>query len=57
VCSDLKLLEMNSEYFVSTTNFKNDNAIIEDENPVHLESSEGIRVEENSETYLLKILI
>ena len=54
--SDLKLLEMNSEYFVSTTNFKNDNAIIENENPVHLESSEGIRVEENSETVFVENL-
>ena len=54
--NDFKSIEMNGEYFVPTTNFKNDNAIIKNENPVHLESSEGIRVEENSETVFVENL-
>ena len=56
VINDLKLIEMNEEYFVPTMNLKDDNTIVEDEKTVHLESSEGIKVEENSETVFVENL-
>ena len=56
VNNDLKLIEMNEEYFVPTMNLKDDNTIVEDEKTVHLESSEGIKVEENSETVFVENL-
>ena len=56
VNNDLKLIEMNGEYFVPTMNLKDDNTIVEDEKTVHLESSEGIKVEENSETVFVENL-
>ena len=48
--SDLKLIEMNGEYFVPTTNIKDENAMVENENSEYLESSGTIKEEENSET-------
>ena len=55
--SDLKFIEMNDDYFVPKMNFKDGCAIVENENSEHLESSEGIKVEEIVKQYLLKILI
>ena len=49
VKNDLKLIEMSGEYFVPTTNFKDDYTIIKNENSEHLETYDGIKVEEKSE--------
>merc|ERR1719507_99792 len=56
VNNDSKLIEMNGEYFVPTMNLKDDITIVEDEKTVHLESSEEIKVEENSETVFVENL-
>ena len=54
--SNLEFIEMNDEYFVPKTNFKDGSAIVENEISDHLESSEGIKVEENSETVFVENL-
>ena len=50
VKNDNMFIEMSGEYFVPTTNFKVDYTNIKNENSEHLESYDGIKVEEKSET-------
>ena len=48
--NDFKPIEMSDEYFVPTTNFKDDYTIIKNENSEYLESYDGIKAEEKSES-------